>query len=159
MAPSLKNPTLPPFLDEAISDHLARLRRTIVHRAEELALQDVRRSSWSDAPGTDDALEISPIQCLRAIEEIAPGTLDPSSATAKVNFWEAFLESVSPVTLICAILTIAFASFGLIIIHKEGKGDINPTAYLDIAKIFAGAIVGSASAAMVHTAKRSRARR
>jgi hypothetical protein len=141
--------TLPEALDVVVQEHLKTLHKKIADRAYELA-----GFAGGSTPGAGN--QISAIQCLTAINEIAPGDLSNIAATEKPSFWNRFADSVSPVTLISAVLTVIFAAFGLWALlsgHGDGKDakSVNGQAYLDIAKIFAGAIVGSASVAVAST--------
>jgi len=61
------------------------------------------------------------------------------------SFWEKILSSISGITLMSAILAIAFGIMGI------WRNDAN---YFDIVKIFSGAIVGSTGTGVVAAIKR-----
>jgi hypothetical protein len=132
--------------DQVLTEHLAQIRAAIIARAEELAEEE---------RGEDSPMKpaIRPIHYLKAIDELAPGREFDPAALKQSGLWHRFLDSVSPITLIASLLTIVFAAFGLWAVSSDPKG-INGAAYLDIAKIFAGAIVGSASVAASSTIRR-----
>jgi hypothetical protein len=73
-----------------------------------------------------------------------------------------FFSYVSPLTIISSLLAILFAVLGLW--ASGAVGDLDPDkiklldgkAYMDIAKIFAGAIVGSATASAASAIKRGK---
>ena len=137
------NAVLSEALESALTAHLNSVRTAIKQRAQELA----QGERLDDRAASEAAVEIGHLA--RAINEYAPGRAVTSVAPAGV--WQRFLDSVSPVTIISAVLTIIFAAFGLwAILGPEAAkgGGVQGAAYLDIAKIFAGAIVGSASVAV-----------
>jgi hypothetical protein len=75
-------------------------------------------------------------QMARAIEEYAPGRA-VAAVEPRQGVWQRLLDSISPLAMVSAAMAIVFAACGLV---KGGNA-----AYLDIAKVFAGAIVGSTS--------------
>jgi hypothetical protein len=100
--------------------------------------------------------QITPTQCLKAISQIAPGErVDSFTDEESIPFWHRFASAVSPITLISSFLTVVFAAFGLLVLRygTTGKDSLNGAACLDIAKIFAGVIVGSASVAAVSSTR------
>ncbi|MGI0016059.1 MAG: hypothetical protein ACREBU_21775 [Nitrososphaera sp.] len=61
------------------------------------------------------------------------------------SYWKRILTSVSEVTIISMIMVVVFGILG---IFAKGEG------YSDIAKIFAGAIVGSAGGSLIAEARK-----
>ncbi|MBT0571705.1 hypothetical protein KIK84_15370 [Curvibacter sp. CHRR-16] len=117
--------TIPPSLSTCLDDELNALRDQITARAAELA---------STTPVTLQNLN-------QAMDEVVRGAA--GSATLK----RSFLDYFPPFTLVCALLCLAFAVLGLVALHEDPSGTSKLAAasggFLDIAKIFAGAIVGS----------------
>ena len=82
----------------------------------------------------------------KAAELYAPGRefMQPKEA-APTPFWSRISESFSGITLVSAALAVIFGVFGYL---EHGDKD-NAQRWLDVAKIFAGAVVGSAGATVV----------
>src|SRR5436305_8018243 len=98
MAPNEGTHVSPAF-DQVLTEHLAVIRSAIIHRANELARQE---------PGVDpNTTTLRPEHYLSAIGELAPGH-EVAMDVEHTGFWHRFADSVSPVTLISAILTIVF---------------------------------------------------
>jgi hypothetical protein len=145
-----EQPQLSPSLEAVVKEHLELIHQAILQRAAQLALEEA-----SANPGqATTPPSITPTQCLKAISQIAPGgRVDSFTVEESIPFWHRFAGAVSPITLISSFLTIVFAGFGLWALLSPRGASINGQAYLDIAKIFAGAIVGSASVAAVSTTR------
>jgi hypothetical protein len=79
--------------------------------------------------------------------EYAPGDPYP----VNLPWWSRVLESISGVTLLSAILAVAFGFIGLYLTTKGAQG--TATGYFDTMKLFAGAIVGSAGASLTGVAR------
>jgi len=109
--------------EAALDEHIELIKKAIIEEA--------RAASGS---GT-----LQPMQVLDAAKLYAPGYRLP---TQTYTFWSRIGESISGITLISALLAIIFGSFGWSLGTPAGAG------LLDIAKIFAGAIVGSTGAAV-----------
>jgi hypothetical protein len=135
-------------LNRALDDHMQVVRRMIWDRAEEIAARD----------GATGGVRLHHLT--GAVEEYAPGR--PGLFAAEVDphkrsVWGRLVESIAPITLISALLTILFGAFGLYVVrnpNQTGLANANGQSYLDIAKIFAGAIVGSAGVAATTVAGR-----
>jgi len=138
------------FHSETLDNHLKALRQEIVR----LALKDTERDGKTRGP-SDAAI-------WKAALRLAPGLPYPEKST----WFDRLSNGLANNTTLLAILTIVFAIMGLI-----GSGAIplgrtvstsaaqSLTPFLDIAKIFAGAIVGSATANAALRAKNSGAPR
>jgi hypothetical protein len=142
--------TLPPTLDAVVREHLELLHAQIVRRAFALADEVTGMEGLESTSATVSRSLVAPTHVLKALAELAPGYQVVSVLSPPPKFWDRFASSVSPITLISAVLTIVFAAFGLWALVAAGRGSVggqkvDGSAYLDIAKIFAGAIVGSAS--------------
>ena len=127
------NEVLSEGLDKALKEHMAALSETIIKRAYELA--------ESRAPDLADVA--------KAIAELHASP-PPTAVARRVGL----LDIVSPITLVSAVLAIVFAAFGLWALSSPNAKELGGGAYLDIAKIFAGAIVGSTGAAATTALRR-----
>ncbi len=69
-----------------------------------------------------------------------------------------FFDYILPVALLSAILACAFAALGLwaVLGQQNVKEGLGSQGFLDIAKIFAGAIVGSATVVVASGVRRCR---
>src|SRR5262245_39323842 len=119
-------------LEQALSDHMLKIRKKILSRAQQIA--------------SDTKDELSVTHLAAAIGEYAPGMQLVASGDGATRKW--FIDYVPPVAFLSAVLAVAFAALGLwaIIGQPDVKTGLGGQGFLDIAKIFAGAIVGSATA-------------
>jgi hypothetical protein len=104
-----------------------------------------RSMSLAEKEGEDQEITVTILS--NAIREVF--TLF-SSGNHKKSALETITNYISPLTMILASLTIVFGFLGL-----QSVGD--PKGFLDIAKIFAGAIAGSAAATEATRQKSKRA--
>ncbi len=87
-----------------------------------------------------------------AAKEYAPGPRIPECPPAEdPPLWHRLLSGITGITLVSAILAIAF---GVLALVNIGLADAQRSTLLDIAKLLAGAIVGSTGAAVAIGAKR-----
>ncbi|AXE33824.1 hypothetical protein [Chromobacterium phragmitis] len=125
-------------LEKALDERMEALRRQVERRAEEIA---------GEGGGPVDVASLG-----LALDEALNGR----------QRWRAgFFELFPPFTCVCAALCLAFAAFGLLFplldpIPGEGKSSALVAGFLDIAKIFAGAIVGSTSSVVISAARSRR---
>ncbi len=130
--------------DSVMDAGLAKLKAKLMKRAEIFA---------TDSSTTKEPIRVSLIDLTRAIDEILDGRLLHEEPQPK--WYEQFFKYFPPFTCLCAILCLAFAALGLLIPTPTDQNIAKTTGnqiagFLDIAKIFAGAIVGStASIALV----------
>ncbi len=126
----------PESLQRTLDEHLLRLRGKILQRAEGLA------SDEQEEPGVS--------HLAKAIAEFAPGR------AGSVELRNGFFSYFSPLAVLSSMLAIAFAGLGLwaTLGNPEVKANLGGQGFLDIAKIFAGAIVGSATATVASSLKR-----
>jgi hypothetical protein len=110
-----------------LDEHLESIRKEIIQEAKTLAEED-------------SSSEVLPKHVAQAAMRFAPGERFP----AEMGFWARIFASISGITIISAILAICFG-----VLTAIGKGD-----YLDVVKIFAGAVVGSTGASVALAAKR-----
>lgn len=110
-------------LAEALDAHAQKLKYQVAERAFELA---------SAEKGSDESAEVTIADLNRALEELKLPA--PPTAPSRLEKWFRYF---SPFTCVCAILCIVVALIG----WRAGSG--NNAGFLDIAKIFAGAIVGA----------------
>ena len=128
-----------------LDDHLFEIREKIIVRAKEL-LHDAD-SELTKAAALSEAAK-----------EYAPGMRFPDP---KRHSWrENILSQLSAVTLISALLAIVFGciAFGISIAAEEGEPVPDVSGYIDLVKIFAGAVVGSTGAAVVANHSRAKAK-
>ncbi|MBA8735313.1 hypothetical protein [Chromobacterium violaceum] len=128
----------PANLEKTLDERMEALRRQIARRAAEIAGE-------SGEPVGIDSLGLAMDETLHGRKTSRPG----------------FFELFPPFTCVCAALCLAFVAFGLLFplldpIPGGGKSSELVVGFLDIAKIFAGAIVGSTSSVVIAA---SRARR
>ncbi|HEX7177009.1 MAG TPA: hypothetical protein VF240_17255 [Pyrinomonadaceae bacterium] len=139
----MSNPPGPPVpMEEGVNQwlraHLATIEQRIRKQAETLA----------KAEGRDD---IEPKDIAQAAQLYAPGELFTAPPRERLTLKEKVLSSISGITLISALLAIAF---GIIGYAAAAKGSEITSGAWDIAKIFAGAVVGSTGAAVSTAVKR-----
>jgi hypothetical protein len=128
-----------PF-EKSLDQHLQDIREKIIKRAESL-------------PTEGEAVDFSHVA--QAISEYAPGRELPKVEPEKgLRF---FLALFPPFILLSGILTVVFGVLGLVTLGSESvkQSPIGP-GFLDIAKIFAGAMVGSASGNITSSLKRGK---
>ena len=109
-----------------LEDHLLYIKSKIIEEAQKVA---------KESRGEDT---IQPLDVAEAAKLYAPGR--QVTAQKETSFWHRVGDSITGITLVSAILAIVFGLLGYFTASQEG--------WLDIAKIFAGAVVGSAGAAM-----------
>jgi hypothetical protein len=128
-----KNKKLSDSLSSALDLHFEVLKKSIEEKVSELANDK--------EPNIRDLNE--------AVDFYTAG--NPKIEEQKPSKYEVFFSYISPFTILCAFLAIAFALLGLV----NGAGSSLKGAqpgFLDISKIFAGAIVGSTSATALKAA-------
>ena len=129
----------------ALQNHLIIVREKILTRADIIA--------------SEAKEDINIIHMADAINEYAPGKQisQLSELPLKKGWLEGFFGYVPPVACLSAILAFAFAALGLWALlgssAVESALGKQSSGFLDIAKIFAGAIVGSATAAVASGAR------
>lgn len=131
---------LTPEAKAFLDGHLSKIRERII----EAAVQDLGDTSESSSP-------IEPMLIAEASKKFAPGALVPVDAR-KVSAIQRVLEPITGLTFVCAVLAVLFGVLGL------WADKTNSAGWLDIAKVFAGAVVGSTGAGVVSTAKGSTSR-
>jgi hypothetical protein len=130
-----RDPILSETLSSALGDYLTTVRSRILDRATEIA-------STSQVPKDHpDRVALELVHLSKAIEDIAPS----EPRLTDIGFPGRILDWLTSFTGVAAMLAIAFAVLGLVP-SLASKGGDGGKAFLDIAKIFAGAVVGSASA-------------
>ena len=136
-------------LGAVLDEHLEDMKSRIAERALEIA----------NGRGNQVDEEISPADLSslnQAIEELVNGRFSPNAIEQKFRLFDWF----PPFTIVCAILCLSFATLGLfpLLTSSENVAKMGSvtSSFLDIAKIFAGAIVGSTSSVAL---KATRSRR
>ena len=132
------SPTMSQPLIDALEEHVENLKNQIQHRASDFAKSSTTQED--EIP----AVDISMLS--KAINEVAKGQATPSEH--KLHFFDLF----PPFTCVCAVLCLAFAILG-ILGPDTGRIAAQSSGFLDIAKIFAGAIVGSTTSVALSSAK------
>jgi hypothetical protein len=131
----------------ALQEHLSDVKKQIKKRAIELAMEDQQQKDQ----------KVGLKYMTSALNEFAPGHKVPKTQPGLI---ERFFTIFSPLTVISTVLAIVFGVLGLWGSGAFGKINpdaaklLEPKAYLDIAKIFAGAIVGSATASAISERKK-----
>ena len=129
------------ILEKVLDEHLVKVKEKILNKAKEIASQDQE--------------DLSVTHLATAINEYAPG--NPSIAANVIKDRRRFFDYVPPVTVLSAILAFAFAGLGLwALLGKPEVRELGSQGFLDIAKIFAGAIVGSASAVVASSTRQTK---
>lgn len=135
------NPSLLLMVDE----HLQEVKAKILEKARDLSRVE------------NDTDTISPSQLLEAINCYAPGKCLDEIILVEKGFAQRFFEWFPPLTVACCFLTIFFGWFGVYAL-SSGTGIQNGNNFIDIAKIFAGAIVGSTSSVFINNYSQRRIR-
>lgn len=126
--------------------YLHSLRTAIIRRARELT-DEKNRGQLSS--------EIGLRELVAAMDTM---NSQPSSEIEKEKrIWPGFFTIFSPLTIVSVFLTFVFGAFGVYAI-RSNLAVTNADSFLDIAKIFAGAIVGSSTSNVlsVYTKRRKR---
>ncbi len=136
-------------LKASLDEHLAQLREQIAGRADEIANADAGPGSGAPRP-----VDLSSLA--KALDETVKG--GQANVDGKLHFFELF----PPFTCVCAVLCLAFATLGLMPLFADpavaAKAAASTSGFLDIAKIFAGAIVGSTTSVVLAASKAKRGR-
>ena len=135
---------LSPGAEAFLDDHLSRIRKNIIEEAE--------RQAGNNSSSTT----IEPMIVAEAAKAFAPGSF-VSPNLKRMNTIHRLLEPVSGLTIVCALLAIIFGSLGLW--ANNGPNAANATGWLDVAKVFAGAVVGSTGAGVVTSVRALTAQR
>ena len=115
----------------ALLERLERIRSWLIEKAVEIGEATSSEKQPFSAMCIAEAARLLPLgQELKSTENGRPP-----------GFWGRMLESISGITLISAALALAFGILGYLTKSNSAAG------WLDIAKVFAGAIVGSAGVA------------
>ena len=120
-----------------LQEHLDEIKKKIEARAEKLMSGD----------GLSEQMAVA-----KAIEAFAPGhEFVRPTEPRPTPFWSRISESFSGITLVSAALVVIF---GLLGFYDHSAAD-SAQRWLDIAKIFAGAVVGSAGVSVMSTSRKS----
>ncbi len=122
-----------------LEEHFKFVRKEIISYAKDL--HETNKSS--NRVSTENPIE--PKYISDATMRYAPGVPFPDEPT----FRERISASISGITIISAILVITFGFLGIFAMTRQTPNQATVTAFFDIVKIFAGAIVGSTGAAVV----------
>lgn len=132
-------------LSNALDEHLVRLRQSILDRAHELSQATLTPADSADGnPDTSPTLQ----QLNQACSEVILGKITPTG--------HPIFQYFPPFTIVCTFLCLSFAILG--VWAMSGTSAPNELAkasggFLDIAKIFAGAIVGSTASTVLASAR------
>jgi len=140
---------LSPSLAASLDERLLQLKDQIAERAGEIANATVGPNATPLNPVDLSSLSM-------ALDEATKGRQNLSEE-GKPRFFELF----PPFTCVCAVLCLAFATLGLLpLIAADpavaAKATASASGFLDIAKIFAGAIVGSTTSIALASSKAKR---
>ncbi len=120
--------TLSPENAQWLDQHMLEIKQQIIQRTSELDKEAASKAPMS-------------LALARAVQEYAPGSVFP--ANENKGWWASIISQMSAVTFVSAILAITFAMIALLVSSVDGATAADAAAYIGIAKIFAGAIVGS----------------
>lgn len=145
---NVASPTEPDWLDTEVGqasagwvrEYIDAVNRKIVLRAKTLA-------ATTGAPGSDT--EIDPMSISEAAHDLYGRYSHPRDESV-VRGW---LHAITPITIISAFLAVAFGALALV---NPQSLQSNQAGFLDIAKIFAGAVVGSSATSAVVEARARR---
>lgn len=140
-------------LNASLDDHLAKLKEQIADRAYALASASTDSPVTSEGEGVHVDLSI----LAKAIDEVTKGRFTPLEHRTR------FFDLFPPFTCVCALLCLAFATLGLLPLvatdsNVAAKVGGQASGFLDIAKIFAGAIVGSTTSIALSSSRAKRGR-
>jgi len=147
------SPELSKNLNASLDEHLAKLKGQIADRAYDLA----SASTDSSATSEGEAVRVDFSSLAKAIDEVTKGQVTPLEHRTR------FFDLFPPFTCVCAVLCLAFATLGLLPLVATdptvaAKVGGQASGFLDIAKIFAGAIVGSTTSIALSSARAKRGR-
>ncbi|MGA2807049.1 MAG: hypothetical protein ABSE87_02890 [Terracidiphilus sp.] len=143
------NQGLSPHLQGSLDEKIASLKDQISERARGLALERAKSQTGAKKQ-QGPAVDVSDLS--QAIDEALCGDAAPAR---KPTFFDLF----SPFTCLCFLLCVTFGGLGLFARTGSGapSGGAAPTqGFLDIAKIFAGALAGSTVSAPLKALKPKR---
>jgi hypothetical protein len=134
-------------LESSLDEHLSGVRERITDRAYDLAAQTIRPPGDSQE---NEKVQVNLNNLSQATSEVIAGQHGHKS-----SFLVRFFEYFPPFTCVCAILCIAFAVLGLYALGSGVGSEVAKatSSFLDIAKIFAGAIVGSTASNVINSTK------
>ncbi len=139
-------PEISPKLEAALGDEMVRLRKRVEARARQFALERAIALPAEETPVGEKAPPAPPV-LLNDLTLALDETLGKRTVAApKTSFFDLF----PPFTCLCFLLCLIFGGFGM---HNAGARD---TGFLDIAKIFAGALVGSTTSTAISTIRSQR---
>ena len=136
----MKDIELTEELQSSLDEHSNRIKVLITRKAGELAAQEYHEEG--------EKPQITVLHLAKAIEAYSPGRELSQSVNAQKDAGR-FYDRLPPITIISAILAIAFGVIGVVAIKYGQQTGIDGKGFIDIAKIFAGAIVGSATTVAV----------
>ena len=139
--------SIPASLDIAVTDELAQLKKRVEERALELAQKRADDGISAGVAGQTGNVPVPVVQIgdiSVALDEALGKRIPPEPKTS-------FFDLFPPFTCLCFLLCLIFGFFGLRSADKNNG-------FLDIAKIFAGALVGSTTTSMANVIRTKRAR-
>lgn len=145
-SPSLSLP-LSADLSAALDDELAKVRNEVINRSSAIAHD---RATLSMVPSMGQ----SPIGAVAiSLQDVSAALDEATGRTIQVdpNFFDYF----PPFTCLCFVLCLLFGCLGLYALRgqtttgPESRLAQSASGYLDVAKIFAGAIVGSTTSTVL----------
>ena len=117
--------------EQMLDNHLERIRKLIIDEAIRIA-----RDRGAQVAVPPEELDVA-----EAAKRFAPGRKFPEDA-----LWQRTKNSLSGITLVSAALAVVFGILGALVNYGHLANAGSGTAYFDIAKLFAGAVVGSTGA-------------
>lgn len=144
-APGVAN--LSPSLTGSLDEQIQKLRNQIIERAYVRA--EGRDSIQTESPSTTSGLVDVSLQDVSAAFDETIGQSDLQAR--RFSFFDIF----SPFTVICFLLCIVFGWLGFLALKPatDSKLAAQASGFLDVAKIFAGALVGATSSTAIAAIK------
>ena len=131
-------PQISPNLQKALEDEVLRLKTGVEERARQLALERVTVIPEDGMSAEEGAVALPSVQMSDLNLALDETLGKKTAAVPKISFFDLF----PPFSCLCFLLCLIFGGFGM---ARSTSG------FLDIAKIFAGALVGSTTSSGIGT--------
>jgi hypothetical protein len=130
-------------LTGSLDEQIQKLRGQIIERAYARAQSRAPMQPTAESSAETVAIDVSLQDVSAAFDEAVGQSYPQTDATVRTF---SFFDIFSPFTCICFLLCIAFGGLGLSALKTaDPKLATQASGFLDVAKIFAGALVGSTS--------------
>ena len=137
------------FDPDGTTEPLSKLLQSELSRVEERIRQDAQTLAEARERGEPNLQDVA--------EAYSQHVLGTAALEGQASLRDRVVSSISGITLVSAILAIIFGLLGYF--ATTGNADADARGLYDIAKIFAGAVVGSTGAAAAVSGKPARRRK